>query len=46
MFRLTMGRIQLPGRGTDYSPPSSDEVKNGGAVPSLPHVFMVQSLIN
>jgi hypothetical protein len=26
------------GRGADYSPPSSAEVKNGGALPPLPHM--------
>jgi hypothetical protein len=29
--------INLPGRETDHSPPSSVEVKNGVAVPPLPH---------
>jgi hypothetical protein len=27
-------------READQSPPSSAEVKNGGAIPPLPHVFM------
>jgi hypothetical protein len=30
----------------DYSPPSSHEVKNCGAIPPLVHVFMVWCLIN
>jgi hypothetical protein len=38
-------RVQQPGRKTYQTPPSSAEVKNGGAIPPLPHVFMVQSLI-
>jgi hypothetical protein len=29
-----------PGREADHSPPSSAEVKNGGAIPPLPHVLM------
>jgi hypothetical protein len=27
-----------PGRAADHSPPSSAEVKNGGAIPPLPHM--------
>jgi hypothetical protein len=27
------------GREADHSPPFSAEVKNGGAIPPLPHVF-------
>jgi hypothetical protein len=30
--------VKRPGREADYTPPSSAEVKNGGAVPPLPHV--------
>jgi hypothetical protein len=29
--------VKRPGREADQSPPSSAEVKNGGAIPSLPH---------
>jgi hypothetical protein len=31
-------RIKRPGRKADHSPPSSAEVKNGGAIPPLPHM--------
>jgi hypothetical protein len=31
--------IKRPGRESDYSPPSSDAVNNGGAVSPLPHTF-------
>jgi hypothetical protein len=35
-------RIKQPGRETDHSPPSSSEVKNGGAIiPLPPHIFLV-----
>jgi hypothetical protein len=30
--------VKLQGREADHSPPSSAEVKNGGAIPSLPHM--------
>jgi hypothetical protein len=30
--------VKRPGREADYSPPSSAEVKNCGAIPPLPHV--------
>jgi hypothetical protein len=30
--------VKRPGREADYSPPSSAEVKNGGAVPPLLHM--------
>jgi hypothetical protein len=29
--------VRRPGRETDESPPSSTYVKNGGAIPQLPH---------
>jgi hypothetical protein len=29
-------KIERPGRNADHSPPSSTEVKNGGAIPHLP----------
>jgi hypothetical protein len=29
--------IKRPGREADHSPPSSAGVKNGGAIPPLPH---------
>jgi hypothetical protein len=30
----------VSGGKADHSPPSSAEVKKGGAIPPLPHVFM------
>jgi hypothetical protein len=30
--------VKRLGREADHSPPSSTEVKNGGAIPSLPHI--------
>jgi hypothetical protein len=33
---LSLG-LKREGRETDSSPPSSAEVKNGGAIPPLPH---------
>jgi hypothetical protein len=30
--------VKRPGREGDQSPPSSAEVKNGGAIPSLAHM--------
>jgi hypothetical protein len=48
--RLALGPTQPPiqwvsgvkqlGGEVDHSPPSSAEVKNGGSIPPLPHVFM------
>jgi hypothetical protein len=35
---LSLG-IKQPRREADHSPPSSAEVKNGGAIPPLPHIF-------
>jgi hypothetical protein len=32
--------VQRPGREADHSPPSSAEVKNGGAVPPLPRTSL------
>jgi hypothetical protein len=32
--------VKRQGREADHSPPSSAEVKNDGATPPLPHVFM------
>jgi hypothetical protein len=29
--------VNQPGREVDHSPPSSEEVKNGGAIPPLPY---------
>jgi hypothetical protein len=41
------GRVKRPGREADHWPPSSSEVKNGGAIPpSPPYAFMTQCLIN
>jgi hypothetical protein len=31
--------VKGQGREADYSPPSRAEIKNGGAIPSLPHMF-------
>jgi hypothetical protein len=31
--------VKRQGREADHSPPSSAEVKNGGAIPPLPHMF-------
>jgi hypothetical protein len=36
--RVLSSGIKLPGRETDHSPPSSADVKNGGAIPPLPHM--------
>jgi hypothetical protein len=33
---LSLG-VKRKGRESDHSPPSSDEVKNGGAIPPLAH---------
>jgi hypothetical protein len=42
---LTSG-VKWPWRETDNSPPSSAEVKKGGAIPPLPqYVFMASRLI-
>jgi hypothetical protein len=30
--------VKRPGREADHSPPTSAEIKNGGAIPLLPHV--------
>jgi hypothetical protein len=38
--------VKRQGREADHSPPSSAEVKNGGAIPPLPYVYMVWCLIN
>jgi hypothetical protein len=29
--------VKWPGRENSHSPPSSDEIKNGGPIPPLPH---------
>jgi hypothetical protein len=31
--------VKRPGRETDHSPPSSAEVRNGGAIPPIPHIL-------
>jgi hypothetical protein len=31
--------VMWPGREADHSPPSNGEVKNGGAIPPLRHIF-------
>jgi hypothetical protein len=36
----------VQGHEVDHSPPSSAKVKNGGAIPPLPSVFMAWCLIN
>jgi hypothetical protein len=33
-------RVERQGCEASHSPPSSDEVKNGGAIPSLPHICL------
>jgi hypothetical protein len=39
LFILNLHRISLAPRGeADHSLPSSAEVKNGGAIPPLPHM--------
>jgi hypothetical protein len=38
-WTLPMGQ-RGQGRETGHSSPSSAEVKNGGAIPPLPHVFI------
>jgi hypothetical protein len=38
--------IKRPGREAEHPPQSSVEVKNGGAIPPLPHVFTAQCLIH
>jgi hypothetical protein len=35
--------LHRPGRETDHSHPSSAEVKNGGAVPSLPYMSLLHN---
>jgi hypothetical protein len=37
--------VNQPGRDADHSSPSNAEVKNGGTIPSLTHVFKAQCLI-
>jgi hypothetical protein len=32
--------VKQPVHEADHSPPSNVEVKNGEAIPSLPHIFM------
>jgi hypothetical protein len=31
--------VKRPGREADYSPPTSAEFKNGGAIPPIPHTL-------
>jgi hypothetical protein len=42
-FRMGTGgfhpRLKPPGRQDDHSPASSAEIKNGGAIPPIPHTF-------
>jgi hypothetical protein len=42
---LSLG-VKQPGHELSHSPPSSSKVKNSGAIPPLPNVFMAQCLIN
>jgi hypothetical protein len=35
--------VKRPGREPDHSPPSSAEVKNGGAIPPFPHMSLWHS---
>jgi hypothetical protein len=45
-YRGLFPGAKRPGSETHYSPPSSAEVKNGGAIPPLhPYVFMAWCLI-
>jgi hypothetical protein len=44
--RVLSSEVKRPRREADHSYLSSVEVKNGGAIPPLPHVFMAQCLIN
>jgi hypothetical protein len=37
--------VKRSDREAKHSPPSSAEVKNSGAIPPLPHVFMAKYLI-
>jgi hypothetical protein len=39
-------RVKRPGREADHSPPSSAEVKNGGAISPLLHLFIAWFKIN
>jgi hypothetical protein len=32
--------VKRTGREADHSPPTSAKVKNGGAIPPLPHAFL------
>jgi hypothetical protein len=44
LFILNLLRISLaPGHEADHSPPSDAKVKNGGAIPPLPHVSLWHS---
>jgi hypothetical protein len=36
-YRVLSAGVKRPGREGDHSPPASAEVKNGGAIPALPH---------
>jgi hypothetical protein len=38
--------VKRLGREADDSPPSAAEVKNGGAIPPFPHVFIAWWLMN
>jgi hypothetical protein len=38
--RALSPEVKRQGREADHSAPSSAEVKNGGAIPILPYVFM------
>jgi hypothetical protein len=38
VLRVISPMEKRPGREADQSPPSSVEVKNGGAIPPLPHM--------
>jgi hypothetical protein len=37
--------VRRPGRKANHSPPSGAEFKNGGAIPSLPNIFMAWCLV-
>jgi hypothetical protein len=44
-YRGSSAGIKRPGREADHSPQTDIEVKNSGAVPPLPYVFMAWYLI-
>jgi hypothetical protein len=49
-YPVSNGEISLevkwPGHKADHSPPSSAEVKNGGAIPPHPHMSLCHIVLN